>query len=55
MPQAWPKNQETNSCASPLDNFAYFGHLEQEVAQRVSVPEGGDMLSGGDPSDRVNM
>lgn len=58
MPGAWPKNQETNNCASPLDNFAYLGDLEKEMMPkmlRVAVPHGGDVLSGGDPAQRVNM
>jgi len=59
MPQAWPVREGgKNMCAAPLDNFAYLGELEQQVASkpmRVAVPSGGDMLSGGDPSYRVNM
>ena len=55
LPKAWPKNQTTNSCASPLDNFSYIGdNVEVEMA-RVAVPGGGDVLSGGDLSTRVNM
>ena len=58
MPGAWPKDQKTNNCASPLDNFAYLGDLEKEMMPkmlRVAVPHGGDVLSGGDPAQRVNM
>ena len=48
-----------NNCISPLDNFAYLGNMsnepvsQEENCDRVAVPGGGDMLSGGDP--RVNM
>ena len=52
-----PKTKK-NSCASPLDNFAYLGDLEKEMMPkmlRVAVPGAGDVLSGGDPAHRVNM
>jgi hypothetical protein len=58
MPGAWPKEQNKNICASPLDNFAYLGDLEKEMMPnmlRVAVPGAGDVLSGGDPAHRVNM
>tara|TARA_B100001057_G_scaffold484891_1_gene563700 strand:- start:995 stop:1558 length:564 start_codon:yes stop_codon:yes gene_type:complete len=57
LPNAWPNKK--NNCISPLDNFAYLGNMtnepvsQEENCDRVAVPGGGDMLSGGDP--RVNM
>jgi hypothetical protein len=58
MPKAWPVSQGTNKCAAPLDNFAYLGDLEKEMMpkmERVAVPGAGNVLSGGDPTSRINM
>jgi hypothetical protein len=55
LPSAWPGDKK-NQCVSPLDNFAYLGDLDRKDmpnTDRVAVPGGGCMMSGGDP--RVNM
>ncbi len=50
LPNAWPGSKQ-NNCTGPLDNFAYLGMLADSMPnpERVSIPGGGSMLSGGDP------
>lgn len=51
LPAAWPVDQSTNSCASPYDNFSYFGPVESSTnVQRHTTPLGGEGLTGGDIS-----
>lgn len=45
MPNAWPVNQETNKCSSPLDDFSYYGAAFNSAKPnllRHTVPKGGD-------------
>ena len=46
MPKAWPSSQQTNQCASPLDQFNYLGDMEPAPqGMRQAVPGGGKVLN----------
>ena len=56
LPSAWPAVKQSNKCTTPFDNFAYLGDLEREMMPtmlRPAVPGAGNVLDGGDPSQRV--
>lgn len=45
LPSAWPANQKTNMCASPLDQFNFLGDVNPPIrGVRQAVPGGGMML-----------
>jgi hypothetical protein len=46
LPSAWPANQKTNMCASPLDNLNYLGDIDPTpTGMRQAVPGGGVMIA----------
>lgn len=48
FPKQFPANQVSNNCVSPLDRFSYFGEWVPEKLQRLTVPSGGNAMTGGD-------
>ena len=50
LPKSLPVNQGINGCAPPADNFNYYPVNPKETQKnRLTVPGGGEPLSGGDP------
>lgn len=55
FPAVWPNVQGVNKCASPHDNFYYYGDLksvgimEEGEMLRNAHPLGGVVMQGGDP------
>jgi len=46
LPSAWPLDQKTNMCASPLDNLNYLGDISPTpTGLRQAVPGGGTMVN----------
>lgn len=47
FPNAWPMDQKTNSCATPLDNFAYYGEVYNGKPNmlRKASPGGGNTVA----------
>lgn len=46
LPSAWPLDQKTNMCASPLDNLNYLGDIAPTpTGLRQAVPGGGTMVN----------
>lgn len=49
FPKQFPASpQVSNNCVSPLDRFSYYGEWVPEKLQRLTIPAGGDAMTGGD-------
>ena len=45
LPATWPQDQNTNNCATPFDNFSYYGNNQPESKLlRNTVPSGGNLV-----------
>jgi len=46
LPSAWPLDQKTNNCATPLDKLNYLGDVAPTPSSlRQAVPGGGTMVN----------
>ena len=46
LPSAWPLDQASNQCASPMDNFNYIGDIQPTpTGMRQAIPGGGVIMS----------
>jgi hypothetical protein len=49
LPASWPQQKNDNSCATPEDNFFYYGDMQHSgQLLRPAMPKGGVGLTGGD-------
>lgn len=49
-PSKFPINQPYNCCSDDKNLFNYYNNSEEEESTRHSIPSGGKIMSGGDPT-----